>query len=117
MVDHMAPGAVAVSYFLAQIVPVIPFALTTRVGVAEEDGTLKHHHIPSTLILNHYPQSNTGSLFYLPSTAPLFSVLPVFILSPSTDSGLNHGSVYVYSEPLLPIMAKTLSLETKFGSS
>ncbi|CAF9934449.1 MAG: hypothetical protein ALECFALPRED_005951 [Alectoria fallacina] len=33
----MAPGAVAVSYFLAQIVPVIPFALTTRVGVAEED--------------------------------------------------------------------------------
>ena len=34
------PNAVLIPYPLVQVVPVIPFALTTRVGVAEKDGRL-----------------------------------------------------------------------------
>ena len=39
------PGLVIGTHPLVQVVPVIPFALTTRVGVAERDGRLT---LPST---------------------------------------------------------------------
>ena len=45
----MFPRAVKISYILVKIVPVIPFALTTRVGVAEKDGTPSINSSPKLL--------------------------------------------------------------------
>ena len=40
MLIMYSPSIVGVTYSIVQVVPVIPFALTARVGVAERDGRL-----------------------------------------------------------------------------
>ena len=83
------------SYFLAQIVPVIPFALTTRVGVAEEDGALKILPLPSFPDIEpfiHSPALGLRSHRRLrrcsPGRCPYFPFIP----SSFTHSRLNFGS-------------------------
>ena len=76
-------------HLILQIVPVIPFALTTRVGVPEQDGTSQTPSPSPKAFLMFDPrhsQSNTGFPSSSPSTAHLSLVLPVCVPFPGSPS-------------------------------